>query len=205
MSIIMQLPKSDTDANGRISGDRLGIRLLGLSKETSLPAASNPADTTSAQKTDTYEKSSEQATSSNVYGNSVEQIKKQQVVAQMQSRETLVIAHEAAHKSVGGQFAGSVAYSYDQGPDGKRYITGGEVPIDMSPGATPQETVSKMSQVQRAALAPSDPSGQDIAVAAAASAQLTQAQQELLQDRSDPSADKSSPTSPATPRFDAYA
>lgn len=104
-----------------------------------------------------------------------------QTVERLKQTEEKVKAHEAAHKAAGGNLAGSASYSYTQGPDGRSYITGGEVQIDLSPGRTPQETISKMQQVIRAALAPADPSGQDRAVAAQAASQMTQAQQEKLQ------------------------
>jgi len=93
----------------------------------------------------------------------------QQTIAQLKSIEEKVKAHEAAHKS-GGAATGPVSYSYTRGPDGKNYITGGEVPITISTGSTPQETISRMQQVIQAALAPADPSPQDRAVAAQAAA-----------------------------------
>lgn len=93
--------------------------------------------------------------------------------------EEKVKAHEAAHKSAGGTITGPVSYSYTRGPDGKNYITGGEVPISVSPGKTPQETISRMQQVIRAALAPADPSPQDRAVAAQAATQQQEARQQL--------------------------
>jgi hypothetical protein len=49
------------------------------------------------------------------------------------------------------------------GPDGKQYAVGGEVPIDLSPvSGNPQATVQKAETIQRAALAPADPSGPDL-------------------------------------------
>ena len=72
---------------------------------------------------------------------------------------------------------GPVSFSYTRGPDGKNYITGGEVPISVSSGKTPQETISRMQQVIQAALAPADPSPQDRAVAAQAAALQQQARQ----------------------------
>ncbi len=110
-------------------------------------------------------------------GTSLEDPQIQQMVAKLKQTEQKVKAHEAAHKAAGGNLASGASYSYTQGPDGRNYITGGEVQIDMSPGRTPQETVSKMQQVIRAALAPADPSGQDRAVAAQAANQMTQARQ----------------------------
>ncbi len=99
-------------------------------------------------------------------------------IARLKSIEAKVKAHEAAHKSAGGTMTGPVSYTYTRGPDGRSYVTGGEVPIEVSPGKTPQETISRMQQVIRAALAPADPSPQDRAVAAQASTQQQQARQE---------------------------
>lgn len=101
----------------------------------------------------------------------------QQVVAQLKVTEEKVKAHEAAHKS-GGAATGPISYTYTRGPDGKSYITGGEVPITISSGQTPQETISRMQQVIQAALAPADPSPQDRAVAAQATAMQLAARQE---------------------------
>ncbi|MDP6952123.1 MAG: putative metalloprotease CJM1_0395 family protein [Alphaproteobacteria bacterium] len=74
------------------------------------------------------------------------------------------------------------------GPDGKRYATGGEVPIDIAPvPGDPNATIQKLSQVKRAALAPADPSGADRAIAAAASAGIVEARTELAAQRQEES------------------
>ena len=99
-------------------------------------------------------------------------------VRELQQIQREVIAHEAAHQAAAGQFGGGVSYSYTQGPDGKSYITGGEVPIQIKRGSTPEETLRNMQQVQRAAMAPADPSGQDRQVAAQAAAIAAQARSE---------------------------
>jgi len=93
--------------------------------------------------------------------------------------EDKVIAHEQAHKSAGGQYCGAAAYQFTTGPDGKRYIVGGEVPIRAPEGDTPQATMQIMSIVKRAALAPVDPSAQDLSVASQATAKLQTAKIEL--------------------------
>jgi hypothetical protein len=60
------------------------------------------------------------------------------------------------------------------------YAVGGEVPIDVSPvPANPQATLQKAEAIQRAALAPAEPSGQDRQVAARAAALALTARQEL--------------------------
>ena len=85
-----------------------------------------------------------------------------------------VIAHEAAHQAAAGELGGGVSYTYTQGPDGQKYITGGEVPIRLKEGATPEETLRNMQKVQAAANAPADPSGQDMKVAAKARSEISQ-------------------------------
>ncbi|MBF0316671.1 MAG: hypothetical protein HQL04_00725 [Nitrospirae bacterium] len=101
-------------------------------------------------------------------------------VRKLKQREQAVKAHEQAHASVGGQYAGSPTYEYTKGPDGKSYISGGEVPIDVSKEKEPDATIRKMRQVRAAALAPADPSPQDQSIAAKATKLESNAQQELV-------------------------
>jgi hypothetical protein len=131
-------------------------------------------------------------------GKSLEDPQVRAVAEKMKAIEEKVKAHEAAHKAAGGNLAGPASFSYTQGPDGRSYITGGEVQINISGGRTPEETISRMQQVIRAALAPADPSGQDRAVAAQAASQIAQAQQQKMQEE-DPSAkqDSSAPAQQA--------
>ncbi|MEP3279306.1 MAG: putative metalloprotease CJM1_0395 family protein [Stappiaceae bacterium] len=97
-------------------------------------------------------------------------------VEKLKARDREVRAHELAHARVGGPYAGAPSYTFQQGPDGKRYAIGGEVSIDSSAESTPEETVRKMEVVIRAALAPAEPSSQDRRVAAEARQQLIEAQ-----------------------------
>lgn len=108
----------------------------------------------------------------------------QQQIASLASRDREVRSHEQAHAAVGGAYAGAPSYSYKRGPDGKTYVVGGEVGIDVSPiPGDPQATLRKMEVVQRAALAPAEPSAQDRRVAAQAQAQASQARVELAEMR----------------------
>lgn len=89
-------------------------------------------------------------------------------------------AHEAAHQSAGGQYAGAASFTYERGPDGVQYAVGGEVPIMLNAiKGNPAATINKMRTVQSAALAPAQPSGQDRAVAGQAMQIMLQAQAEL--------------------------
>ena len=113
-------------------------------------------------------------------------LEEQTELKDLKRRDQEVRSHEQAHASSGGQHVtGAVQYQYVQGPDGKRYVTDGEVNIDVGPEATPEATIAKMQQVRRAALAPSDPSGADRAVAAIASQREQQARAELAEQRED--------------------
>jgi hypothetical protein len=100
-------------------------------------------------------------------------------VKELRKRDVEVRTHERAHQSAGGQFAGSPTYTYQSGPDGRRYAIGGEVSIDVSPEKDPAATVAKMERVKSAATAPAEPSPQDYKVAAAANQMLLDAQSEL--------------------------
>jgi hypothetical protein len=52
---------------------------------------------------------------------------------------------------VGGAYASAPTYTFQQGPDGKRYAVGGEVQIDTSTERTPEATIRKMRVVISAA------------------------------------------------------
>lgn len=100
----------------------------------------------------------------------------QRQVEQLKARDREVRAHEQAHMAAaGGVSVSGPSYSYQRGPDGQRYAVGGNVNIDVSPGRTPEETLRKARAIERAALAPAEPSGQDQAVAAQARQMALQA------------------------------
>ena len=106
-------------------------------------------------------------------------------IRQLQSRDREVRAHEAAHAATGGAHAGSPSYTFERGPDGQSYAVGGEVGIDMSPiSGDPQATLKKAQQVRAAALAPAEPSGQDLQVAQRAQAMAAKARSEISQEQS---------------------
>jgi hypothetical protein len=106
-------------------------------------------------------------------------------IAKLERTEREVIAHENAHKSAAGRFGGPVHYTYTTGPDGKRYITGGDVSVHTPATNDPEEALRNASQVMRAALAPGDPSGQDIAVASSAAAMAASARAMMMTGEND--------------------
>lgn len=101
-------------------------------------------------------------------------------IQQLSARDREVRAHEQAHKSVGGQYAGAMSFTFVRGPDGVAYAVGGEVSISTSAISGDLEaTIQKMQTIQRAALAPAEPSPQDRRVAAEAVQQMVQARADL--------------------------
>ncbi|WP_429023605.1 putative metalloprotease CJM1_0395 family protein [Aeromonas allosaccharophila] len=114
-----------------------------------------------------------------------QQQRQEQQVQDLNERDQEVRTHEQAHQSAGGEYASSPTYQFTQGPDGKRYATGGEVQIDTSavPG-DPAATIAKMQQIRSAALAPAEPSAQDLAVARSAAASEAKSRKELMAEQS---------------------
>ncbi|MCV2885826.1 putative metalloprotease CJM1_0395 family protein [Aestuariibacter sp. AA17] len=109
----------------------------------------------------------------------------QREIRDLKARDLEVRNHEQAHASVGGQYAGAPKYEYENGPDGKQYAVGGEVSIDISEESSPEETLRKMQQVKAAALAPAEPSPQDLRVANEATQKAQEARAEMAEQRTE--------------------
>jgi len=95
--------------------------------------------------------------------------------------------HEQAHLASAGPYArGGAQFQFETGPDGRSYAVSGEVNVDVTPvSGDPDTTIRKMNTVRRAALAPTDPSPADRAVAAKAAGYANKAREELAQERVD--------------------
>ena len=104
----------------------------------------------------------------------------------LKRRDAEVRRHESAHVAAGGGVVrGGARFHYQRGPDGRMYALGGEVAIDAAEGATPEETIRKARQIRRAALAPSEPSAQDRAVATRAATLEARARLEMTMARAE--------------------
>jgi len=143
-----------------------------------------PADTPPAAATGNPA-ADEKAESSHSSGTNQQLTEEQRAQVQaLQSRDREVRAHEAAHMAAAGGLArGGASYSYETGPDNRRYAVGGEVSIDTSPGKSPEETLQKAQTIRAAAQAPAKPSQQDLAIAASAGQMAAEAQAELAAQR----------------------
>ena len=153
----------------------MSIGALSPSSITATPARSEPP--AQVPSSPAAEKSA--ATSSSTTQLSPEALA---LIDKLKARDLEVRQHELAHLAASGGLATSGAsYTYQRGPNGVDYATGGEVNIDTSPGATPQETIERARTIQAAALAPAEPSGPDRAVAAQAQQMEMKARAELAQ------------------------
>ncbi|MFT3914437.1 MAG: putative metalloprotease CJM1_0395 family protein [Anaeromyxobacteraceae bacterium] len=108
----------------------------------------------------------------------------QQAVERLKARDAEVHAHEAAHMASAGAAGGGASYTYELGPDGRLYAVGGEVPVSLRSGSTPDETIANAERVQRAALAPASPSSQDLAVAGMAARMIADARAQKAREAS---------------------
>ena len=109
-----------------------------------------------------------------------QELEKQRAITELVAIDREVRSHEQAHAAVGGQYAGSPTYSFVRGPDGLSYAVGGEVAIDTAPvPGDPEATLRKAQVIRAAASAPSEPSSQDMRVAAQAATLESDARVEL--------------------------
>lgn len=163
----------EQQATDSVSLSAEGLEKSRQSQESQESQTTAPAD---EQKTDqSKETQGKQSSSSQALTP-----EEQQMVQQLKQRDMEVKTHEMAHLAVAGQYAsGGASFTYQQGPDGRRYAIGGEVPIDLSAEKTPEETIAKMRTIKRAAMAPAEPSSADRGVAATATALESQARQEV--------------------------
>ncbi len=125
-----------------------------------------------------------------------EELAQQQKISELRARDREVKAHEQAHMSAGGVATGSPSYSFEVGPDGKKYAVEGEVSVDLGTvKGNPRATITKMQKVYNAALAPANPSIQDMRVANSAARIIAQAQSQLLEQITGASEDESTTSS----------
>ena len=122
----------------------------------------------------------------------------ERIVKELKRTDIRVREHEQAHITVGADLIlGRANFSYETGPDNKRYAEAGEVSIDTSPGRTPEETIPKAQHIRETALAPVDPSAQDRRVAVQASVMEVDARGELAAQRNSEAREAATETKPA--------
>jgi len=160
----------------------LAASVTALSEKSSQTSAAT--DTSSSSSTGTASSGSASSSTDSSAQTQAEKAKQALEVAQLKSTDQQVRSHEAAHLAAAGSLAsGGAQFTYEAGPDGTRYAVGGEVNISVSEGRTPEETLQRAEQIRRAALAPADPSAQDLSVAAMASEMEAKARQQIASEQ----------------------
>lgn len=102
------------------------------------------------------------------------------IIQELKARDREVRVHEQQHRAAAGQYARSMSFDYQVGPDNQRYAVGGQVNLDTSAIPNdPEATIEKMKQIKRAALAPAEPSGKDRQVAAQSDREIMKQQAKL--------------------------
>jgi len=178
----------DPDGNRYISGAYVSIESDGQTQKTGMPEENQGGKHYESRESTERSNENDRKADSGASKDAKDGLSPEQEAAVQELRRVQqeVITHEAAHQAAGGGLAGAASYSYTQGPDGKSYVTGGEVSIQMPVSDNPEQTIRDMAQVQRAAMAPASPSSQDVRVAAKAASMAANARQELASKTGEP-------------------
>lgn len=91
----------------------------------------------------------------------------ERVLERFKNKDSEIRVHEQLHASLGTTTT-PISYSYQMGPDGKLYATGGHVRFDTSMPSNPVEAKLKLDELQKASSAPERLSGADSSIAIAA-------------------------------------
>lgn len=147
----------------------------------------NPLDTSSTRRVNSLSRPSaadaEEGEKNKLQQNKIDQ-EEQRMLQQLRARDREVRSHEAAHVAAGGSLVrGGASYTYQRGPDGRSYAIGGEVNLDVSSEDDPEANLRKAEQIRSAALAPANPSPQDMRVAANASQMAARARVDIAVQR----------------------
>lgn len=163
------------------ANDAIGDGSSGRERSDQASSEESQQETSQQNSDDVAESEQGQEASPSAQKSSAEAFAEKQIILSLESRDKEVRNHERAHAAVGGAYTGAPSYAFEIGPNGKKYAVEGEVSVDVTPVAgDPKETIAKMKKVQAAALAPANPSAQDIRVAASASSIIVEAQAELI-------------------------
>lgn len=89
----------------------------------------------------------------------------QELVNDLEARDAKVRSHETTHAMVAGGQAGLPTYTYQTGPDGKRYAIGGSVNIATMTTGDAEQDARRAKTAYRAAMATGEPSSRDMQAA----------------------------------------
>lgn len=168
---------STASANDEINDTAdISDEAMNLYNKEQTEKAQTPLEKKASEKTadtkNSKEKSSKELTS-----------QQQQEISKLKESDAEVKAHEQAHLSAAaGLRTSAPSYQYQTGPDGKKYAVAGEVNISFSQTGDPKKDLQMAETLKAAALAPANPSGQDMAVAKQADEMIQQDKQKIQEE-----------------------
>jgi len=118
-----QLSASDTYSFASVKNNSAKNSTAQDSTETTLPTSETVTAASDQSRRNGQTSSQGDDTSSEEDKKKAQQEEK--VVQDLKKRDAEVRTHEQAHKTAGGQYAGSPAFEMTKGPDGQSYATGG--------------------------------------------------------------------------------
>lgn len=105
----------------------------------------------------------------------------------LKKQDDTIKKHEQVHYSVARQYSELPIFQYQKGSDGNRYVVKGEVNFKMiSSDDSPDAAIKKMQQIYLAALAPADPSTDDLTLAIQAIHSITDLRLQLFMEKLQP-------------------
>lgn len=105
----------------------------------------------------------------------------------LKKQDDTIKKHEQVHYSVARQYSELPTFQYQKGSDGNRYVVKGEVNFKMiSSDDSPDAAIKKMQQIYLAALAPADPSTDDLTLAIQAIHSITDLRLQLFMEKLQP-------------------
>lgn len=193
-------PKDEINDEAIISDEAKDLWARDLLTKGQTSSAPTDTKTTTETKT-TADTQDTNKTQKNELGSKKElTAEQQQEVQKLKLIDSEVKAHEQAHlAAAAGISASAPSYTYQEGPDGKKYAVGGEVSVSFSKGNDPEENISKAETMRAAALAPADPSSQDMAVAQQAEQIIAESQQQLAEQKQEEASKDSGETKSTEP------
>jgi hypothetical protein len=102
----------------------------------------------------------------------------EKMLRELQQRDAQVRSHESAHVMAAGGQASMPTYSYQTGPDGRRYAIGGSVDISMISSGDSEQSARQAQKAYRAAMAAGEPSSADMQAASRAMNRAMEAKQD---------------------------
>ncbi len=99
----------------------------------------------------------------NLTGKNYDEQDYQRVLDKFKNLDAQTKAHEQLHASL-SDTRGAISYTYQTGPDGKLYATGGHVRMDTSIPQDEEAALAKLEKLSNAASAPSGLSSADAAI-----------------------------------------